>query len=215
MRLSFFKNMRTSIYIDGFNLYYRVKGTGYKWLDLMALCKNLLDDRKNTIDTVNYYTAKVKGRKKDPRKPERQGIYWRALQKHIPQLNIKLGHFMKYNRSMPRFDNEEEFVNVIRMEEKGTDVNLAVSLLNDMWLDKYDCAVIISNDSDLAEAMRLVSEHSEKILILIPPKQRRSPISKKLKQYAHYVHPIRNSVLAKSQLPNPIPGTKLYKPDSW
>ena len=63
---------------------------------------------------------------------------------------------------MPRADNEEKFVYVIRTEEKGTDVNLAVNLLNDMWLDKYDCAVIISNDSDLAEAMCLVRKHSEK-----------------------------------------------------
>ena len=81
MRPLFFKNMRTSIYIDGFNLYYRVKGTDYKWLDLMALCQNLLD-RQHAIDTINYYTTKVEGRKKDPRKPERQGIYWRALQKY-------------------------------------------------------------------------------------------------------------------------------------
>ncbi|WOV90237.1 MAG: NYN domain-containing protein [Candidatus Zeuxoniibacter abyssi] len=160
--------MRTSIYIDGFNLYYRVKGTDYKWLDLMALCQNLLD-RQHAIDTINYYTTKVEGRKKDPRKPERQGIYWRALQKYIPQLRIKLGLFQQRKVMMPRADNEEKFVYVIRTEEKGTDVNLAVNLLNDMWLDKYDCAVIISNDSDLAEAMCLVRKHSEKILILIPP----------------------------------------------
>ena len=63
MRPLFFKNMRTSIYIDGFNLYYRVKGTDYKWLDLMALCQNLLD-RQHAIDTINYYTTKVEGRQK-------------------------------------------------------------------------------------------------------------------------------------------------------
>jgi len=37
---------------------------------------------------------------------------------------------------------------------KGSDVNLAVHLLNDSLLDKYDCAVIVSNDSDLAESLR-------------------------------------------------------------
>lgn len=47
-------------------------------------------------------------------------------------------------------------VDIIKTEEKGSDVNLAVHLLNDGWLDAYDCAVVVSNDSDLAEAMRLV-----------------------------------------------------------
>lgn len=41
-------------------------------------------------------------------------------------------------------------VDIIKTEEKGSDVNLAVHLLNDGWLDAYDCAVVVSNDSDLA-----------------------------------------------------------------
>lgn len=32
-------------------------------------------------------------------------------------------------------------VEVVKTEEKGSDVNLAVHLLNDAWLDVYDCAV--------------------------------------------------------------------------
>ena len=51
---------------------------------------------------------------------------------------------------------------VIRTEEKGSDVNLAVHLLNDGWLDAYDCAVVVGNDSDIAEAMRLVRHHHGK-----------------------------------------------------
>jgi len=48
-------------------------------------------------------------------------------------------------------------VKIVKTEEKGSDVNLAVHLLNDAWLNLYDCAVVISNDSDLAESCRLVS----------------------------------------------------------
>jgi uncharacterized LabA/DUF88 family protein len=44
---------------------------------------------------------------------------------------------------------------IIKTEEKGSDVNLAVHLLNDAWLDHYDCAVVVSNDSDLAEDLYL------------------------------------------------------------
>ena len=60
---------------------------------------------------------------------------------------------------MANADPPPNTVNVIKTEEKGSDVNLAVHLLNDAWLNKYECAVIVSNDSDMAEAMRLVKAH--------------------------------------------------------
>jgi hypothetical protein len=40
-------------------------------------------------------------------------------------------------------------VTVWKNEEKGSDVNLAVHLLDDSWRSGFDCAVIVSNDSDL------------------------------------------------------------------
>ncbi len=38
-------------------------------------------------------------------------------------------------------------------EEKGSDVNLAVELDRRAWLNLYDMAVVISNDSDLERAV--------------------------------------------------------------
>ena len=58
---------------------------------------------------------------------------------------------------------------MIRTEEKGSDVNLAVHLLNDGWLDAYDCAIVVSNDSDIAEAMRLVRQHHGERIGLVTP----------------------------------------------
>jgi 5'-3' exonuclease len=53
--------MRTYIYVDGFNLYYRsLKNTPYKWLDLKALFRYLLDP-KNDIQAIKYFTARVSG----------------------------------------------------------------------------------------------------------------------------------------------------------
>lgn len=40
-------------------------------------------------------------------------------------------------------------VSVLKTEEKGSDVNLAVDLLHDCVQGLYDCVVVISNDSDL------------------------------------------------------------------
>ena len=57
--------MRTAVYVDGFNLYYRaVKGTPYKWLDIKALAAGLLRP-ENEITCIRYFTADVSG-KRDP-----------------------------------------------------------------------------------------------------------------------------------------------------
>ena len=75
--------MRTSIYIDGFNLYYgAVKGTPYKWLDFHAAFTMLLQPQ-HRITAINYFTAQVSG-KRDPQQPVRQQTYWRALQASTP-----------------------------------------------------------------------------------------------------------------------------------
>ena len=60
---------------------------------------------------------------------------------------------------------------VDKTEEKGSDVNLASHLLHDGFKGLYDAAVIITNDSDLAEPIRMVREVLNLrigILILIP-----------------------------------------------
>lgn len=90
---------------------------------------------------------------------------------------------------------------------------MAIHLLNDAWLGLYDCAVVVSNDSDLAESMRLVKAQHNKVIGLILPSQRRP--SKQLATYADFIKSVRKGTLAKSQLPNPIPGTNIQKPKSW
>ncbi len=104
-------------------------------------------------------------------------------------------------------------VEVIKTEEKGSDVNLAVHLLNDAWLGAYDCAVVVSNDGDVAEAMRLVREYHNKRLGLLTPGTRLS--SKQLRTNADFTRRIRQTALRRSQLPDPIPGTNIRKPRSW
>ena len=152
--------MKTTIYIDGFNLFYgSLKGTRFKWLDLDLLFKNLLASH-HQITCIKYYTANVIPREDDPDAAVRQQLYLRALSAHIPHIEIHLGHFLFSNVKMRRTipSNGEKFVEVVKTEEKGSDVNLAVNALNDAWLGSYECAVIVSNDSDLAEALRIIKK---------------------------------------------------------
>jgi len=59
-------------------------------------------------------------------------------------------------------------VQVMKSEEKGSDVNIATYLLVDAFEDDYEAAVVISNDSDLAEPIRLVRQKfKKKVLALL------------------------------------------------
>lgn len=212
--------MRTYIYIDGFNFYYgAVKDTPYKWLDLKELFENLLDSSHQII-SIKYFTAIVTG-KIDPDQPIRQKTYLRALKKYIPEVSIYYGEFLSHNVFKPLaypinknlFGKIIKFVKIIKTEEKGSDVNLAVHLLNDAWLNLYDCAVIVSNDSDLAESLKLVkAEHKKKIGLITPGKIHPS---RELLKYSDFTKRVRKGVLAASQLPDPIPGTRIRKPSVW
>jgi uncharacterized LabA/DUF88 family protein len=90
---------------------------------------------------------------------------------------------------------------------------MAVHFLNDAWLDRYDCGIIVSNDSDLAQAMSLVKHQHKKVLGLITPSKGKT--SKELRIHADFVRHIRPGALQTSQLPDPIPGTSLCKPSRW
>ncbi|MBU2549939.1 MAG: NYN domain-containing protein [Proteobacteria bacterium] len=206
--------MKTFIYIDGFNFYYgAVKDSPYKWLDFKQLFSNILAS-DNQISCIKYFTARVSG-KNDPDQPIRQQTYLRALEAYIPEISIYFVHFLHHEVAAPlaRPTKNLRFSRVIKTEEKGSDVNLAVHLLNDAWLGLYDCAVVVSNDSDLAESMKLVKAQHNKVLGLVLPSQGRP--SKQLAAYADFIKSVRKTTLAKSQLPNPIPGTNLRKPATW
>lgn len=148
-------HLKTNVYIDGFNLYYgSLKGTPYKWLDIGKLCRELLP--MHTIQTIKFFTARVSARPHDPQLQVRQQIYFRAL-KIIPNVTIVYGHFSTH--SVPMILSgivPTQRVWVDKTEEKGSDVNLATHLLHDGFRGMFEAAVLITNDSDLTEPVRVV-----------------------------------------------------------
>jgi hypothetical protein len=71
--------MRTIIYVDGFNLYWRLleKRPALRWLNIKALAEKLLRPA-NIVTGVRYDTAHISGRG-DPTAPARQQLYLDAL----------------------------------------------------------------------------------------------------------------------------------------
>ena len=85
-------DVRTRVYVDGFNLYYgALKGTPFKWLDPVLLTSLLLPP-DHQIERLRYFTARVSG-KLDPRAPARQRVYLKALAT-LPEVEIHYGRFL-------------------------------------------------------------------------------------------------------------------------
>ena len=204
--------LRANIYVDGFNLYYgALKNTPYRWLDLAKLCRIMLP--RDTVNQIKYFTALVNPRPTDPDQLTRQQIYLRALQT-IPNLEIIYGHFLTHEIMMPLALPESGYVKVIKTEEKGSDVNLALHLLSDGYKNVYDVAVIVSNDSDLLLPVQFVKkELGKKIGILNPQKHP----SKVLIANADFVKNIRRGVLSKSLFPTTLTDSQgtFTKPALW
>ena len=151
--------MKTIVYVDGFNLYYgAVRGTPYKWLDIHKLCQLLLP--KNQIIKIKYFTALVTAHPTDMDQPIRQQIYLRAL-RSIPIIEIIYGHFLSHEIMMPLANpppGGPKYARVIKTEEKGSDVNIATHLINDGYTGNFEVAVVLSNDSDLVEPIKIVRQ---------------------------------------------------------
>jgi hypothetical protein len=193
--------MRTIVYVDGFNLYYGcLRGTPYRWLDLNALCRALLP--KNDVVAIKYFTATVAARPGDPDQPNRQMAYLRAL-RTIPHLEIHLGHFLSHTVRMPEpippgapTTAKPTYVQVVKTEEKGSDVNLATHLLVDAFDSRFDVAALITNDSDLAAPVRVVCGRLKKPVGIICPREH---VSTTLRGCATFIKKIREGVLRTSQ----------------
>jgi hypothetical protein len=218
--------MRTIVYVDGFNLYFRLlqKRPAQKWLNVRTLAEKLLNP-SNQIVGVRYYTARVSGRI-DPTAPARQQIYLDALGT-VPEISIHMGSFLlsekfaglvKPPEFRPRVALPQpwpDVVKVIKVEEKGSDVNLASHLLLDAFQGNFDAAAVLSNDSDLAEPIRIVTK------VLGKPVGLLSPVSNptlELKNVASFIRRISVSDLGTSQFTDPIvrtDGSTLAKPLSW
>ena len=210
------KKSRAIVYIDGFNLYFgALKNTRYKWLDLEKLFQKLLGEH-HSIEQIKYFTARISARSNNPDSPYRQEAYLHAIEKHCPLIKIYYGHFLT-NKVKVKVNNPPKgcppYVITTDTKEKGSDVNLALHILNDAWHNRYDCAVLVSNDSDIAGALQLVKEeHNKKIGLIIPGHRHPSTV---LMQYKDFMKVIRSSVLADSQLPDHIPGSNISKPSKW
>ncbi len=206
----------------------------WKWLDLSHLSSRLCPN--DEVVKVKYFTARVKSLNPKSSTTNNQHAYLRALATQ-PQLETILGQFDYRKSRMPlvnppsltkyrihrliglplrRYADGNTSIPVWRTEEKATDVNLGSHLISDAFQDHFDTALVISNDSDLCEPIRLtVHDLGKKVIVVNPRGHRQQSVA--IKNVASEVRNLRAAALTASQLPLVLHdefGT-ISKPDSW
>ena len=186
------------------------------------------------ITKVKYFTARVRSQSEDLQQPVRQQAYFRAL-KTVPEIEIILGFYLeKKKKSKLRLQNNPilnylasklhpsltyvsaklVLANTIIQEEKGSDVNLASHLIHDAHTNAFDNAIVVTGDSDLVEAIRIVTREIKKKVTVINPQIRPSA---ELKKVASHYHNLNSATLPGCLFPdNMVDGNgKFHKPSNW
>lgn len=207
------------LYVDGFNLYKRrLQGSPFKWLNLATMADLLFQDF--TVTKVRYFTAAVKHQPHDPHVRNRQLTYLRALATES-RVSVHEGHFRLDKVPMPvhplEYDDSGRPVTVLvrKTEEKGSDVNLASHLLMDAFTCSADAFAVLSNDSDLAEPMRMVRQDLRRMTALVTPDG--SPAAQLIATRPSTHRQLRDGLLEAAQFPAIVRDEhgSIRRPGTW
>ncbi len=139
--------MKTTAFIDGLNLYHSLPKR-YKWLDLKRLCQFFLK-KSDTLTDIYYFTALAKW---NEGKVKRHKRYIKALE--TVGVKVIYGNFKTVTRKCRNCLKEYK-----TFEEKETDVNVGLHLLNSAYQNQFDKFLLLTADSDLIPAIKMVLEY--------------------------------------------------------
>lgn len=202
---------RVIAYVDGYNLYHGLRDKGWQrfyWLDIHALLSSEIRDGQE-LTAVRYFTAS--GRRQSDGAHLRQKTYLQAL-RSLGTIDVRqIGKFEKRPWRCAKCG-----ANLKRDQEKQTDVAMATAIIADAHADDYDCAWVMTADSDLVPAIEHVrTQFPEKVVIIVSPRGRRSD---ELIGAATGKRDISQSRFGRAQLPDEIvlsSGKTLKRPAEW
>ncbi len=201
--------------VDGFNLYHALdhrpsspkpkRFHKYKWLSLTKLAQAYITSR-DTIAGVYYFTTLATW---DMAKVAKHKLFIRANE--VEGVQVVYGEF---KRKQKRCNLCHKLFWAV--EEKQTDVNIALKLFQLAVQDVYDKAIIISGDTDLLPAVKSVQATfpTETIGVVIPIGR----ASEDFKKHADFHFKMKERQLQASRFPDTIvlrDGSTLECPPAW
>ncbi|MBN8690243.1 MAG: NYN domain-containing protein [Armatimonadetes bacterium] len=159
--------MRAGFYIDGFNLYHAIdelKAPNLKWVCYREIASRVLLHGHN-LEHVKLFTA-LPTWLPDPLKRHQEFINASRAR----GVEVVLGAFkekgLKCKKCQAKWKGHEE---------KESDVNLAIHLLSDSMCGLIDIAYLVTTDSDLAPAVRMVrAKTSVEVITVATPNRTHS-----------------------------------------
>lgn len=222
--------MKTIVYVDGFNFYFGLlRHSPYKWLDLVSLFENELlplQSPEAELIKVKLFTAPVlaKFATKKALAQQSQERYWRALETTYPdKIEIVKGYYSSSYQNALKYitpPDKAERVDTWKLEEKLTDVQMALHMYRDATQGLCEQIVIASNDSDVEPAAKFIKSDTKVTIGVVLP---RTPVhdrtsSKHLRDIADWnINAVRPEWLKTHQFPNKIATNRkpILKPEYW
>lgn len=175
---------RVLVLIDGFNYYHKLtlyqkrQNICVKWLDYMSLLKASVKAHLKSTDfdiEVIFFTAIATHRSLESQ--IRHKTYLKALKS--TGVKIVYGEFRpKYilpcNDCLQKRPDEK----ILKHEEKHTDVNIAITLLEKAMTNSFDRVYLLSEDNDYVPVVKRVKALCpEKEIIICPPPQKKYSVN--------------------------------------
>lgn len=161
---------QVTFYIDGFNFYFGLKRSRniseewgkYYWIDIVKLCESFLGEGQ-VLKKVIYFTASPLS----PQRNSRQSAFLNANKLiNGEKFEIVRGKYLEKHITCPYCKGD-----IIRPEEKKTDVNISVRMIADCISKKTDKIALVSADSDLIPPLEFIQQMYPQIGIKVyfPP----------------------------------------------
>jgi uncharacterized LabA/DUF88 family protein len=151
---------------------------------------------------------------------QNQEAYLRALST-TPLVEIILGKFKqkRVRCGVPQCTwNGDRLYNI--PEEKRTDVNIAIFMVDDAYQNRCDHFILFSGDSDLVPALNMVKLRfpAKRITVYVPSRNPVRGAAVEIRSAADLNRTLPLNILAKSQFPDQVPdgaGGLIMRPADW
>lgn len=200
---------RVSFFIDGFNVYHSLKSKHkyhkYLWLDYRKFLKKFVRKGDKLAD-IFYFSAYA---------------HWIPNRVKRHKMLVDIWKSTGIIPVMGDFKEKDRFCKNCKTyfkshEEKQTDVNIAINIVKEAYEKSYDTAILVTNDTDLIPAIRMLKNAfpQKRIGILFPIDRWSSELS----QECHFWRKTYKKHLSKSQFPDTVTlpsGIVFQRPETW
>lgn len=206
---------RAIFYFDGFNFYNGLKSKAdlepiwkkFYWIDFVKFCEQFVSD--DTLVNVKYFTAPSPN---DKQRSRQSALFYANKLLNPDKFFLINGSYQ--NKTAKCKNCKTDFQ---QLEEKKTDVNIALAMVIDCFLDNVDTLILISADSDQVPTIQEIKTKfpDKKIKIYFPPQRSSAElisITKTVVFLENNLDKFSNAIMAEKVELN---GKQYIRPKDW